>query len=68
MEQVMRQLALTDSQLAAVRKAAALLQPRVRSQFLQLIALELADVDAIDDDAVRRAIELVLDAASVQMK
>jgi hypothetical protein len=59
---------LSDSQLALVRRAAALLQPQARSAFLRLLAHELAGVDPVDDDAVRWAIELVLDAASVQMK
>jgi hypothetical protein len=48
----MRPLQLSDSQLALVRRAAALLQPKVRPQFLQLIAHELADVDPVDDGAV----------------
>jgi hypothetical protein len=37
--------------LRSVRRAAALLQPQARSQFLQSIAHELANVDPIDDDA-----------------
>jgi hypothetical protein len=42
-----RPLHLTDTQLASVRRAAALLRPGERSQFLQAIAYELADVDPI---------------------
>ena len=48
-----RPLHLTDTQLASVRRAAALLRPAERSQFLQAIAYELADIDPIDDEAVR---------------
>ena len=48
-----RPLHLTDTQLASVRRAAALLRPGERSQFLQAIAYELADVDPIDDEAVK---------------
>jgi hypothetical protein len=60
----LRPLRLSDSQLVLVRRAAASLVPNLRGKFLQSIADELADVDAVDDNAVRRAIELVLDAAS----
>ena len=48
-----RPLHLTDTQLASVRRAAALLRPGERSQFLQAIAHELADIDPIDDEAVK---------------
>src|SRR5262249_40277520 len=47
-------LRLNDSQLALVRRAAALLSPNLRGKFLQSIARELADVDPIDDEAVQR--------------
>ena len=53
-----RPLHLTDTQLASVRRAAALLRPGERSQFLQAIAYELADVDPIDDEAVKGAVEV----------
>ena len=56
-------LCLSDRQLALVRRAAARLQPNARSQFLQSIAQELADVDPIDDEAVQRAVEAIMDAA-----
>ena len=59
-----RPLHLTDTQLALVRRAAALLRPGERSQFLQAIAYELADVDPIDDDAVKEAVEAIMDAAA----
>jgi hypothetical protein len=39
-----RPLHLTDTQLASVRRAAALLRPGERSQLLQAIAYELADI------------------------
>jgi uncharacterized protein (DUF1778 family) len=61
---VSRPLRLSDSQLALVRRAAALLQPNARSQFLQSMAYELADVDAIDDEAVQRAVDAIIDAAA----
>ena len=54
-----RPLHLTDTQLASVRRAAALLRPGERSQFLQAIAHELADVDPIDDEAVKEAVEAI---------
>jgi hypothetical protein len=57
-------LHLTDVQLAAVRRAAALLQPQARSQFLQSIAHELADADPIDDEAVQRVVDAIMDAAA----
>jgi hypothetical protein len=57
-------LRLSDGQLALVRRAAALLQPNARSQFLQSIAHELADVDPIDDEAVQRAVDAIMDAAA----
>jgi hypothetical protein len=60
----MTPLRLTDSQLHAVRKAAALLQPNARSQFLQAIAHELADVDPVDDETVQRAVDAIMDAAA----
>jgi hypothetical protein len=46
---MMTPLRLTDSQLHAVRKAAALLRPQARDAFLRLLAHELADLDPIDD-------------------
>ena len=58
-----RPLHLTDTQLASVRRAAAL-RPGERSQFLQAIAYELADVDPIDDEAVKGAVEAIMDAAA----
>ena len=61
---VSRPLRLSDSQLALVRRAAALLQPNARSPFLHSIAYELADVDAIDDEAVQRAVDAIIDAAA----
>jgi len=51
-------LHLTDTQLASVRRAAALLRPGERSQFLRAIAYELADIDPIDDEAVKGAVLL----------
>jgi len=57
-------LRLNDSQLALVRRAAALLSPNLRGKFLQSIARELADVDPIDDEAVQRAVEAIMDAAA----
>src|SRR5262245_29013417 len=59
-----RPLRLSDTQLALVRRVAALLQPNARSQFLQSIAHELADVDPIDDEAVQRAVDAIMDAAA----
>ena len=60
-----RPLHLTDTQLASVRRAAALLRPGERSQFLQAIAYELADdVDPIDDEAVKEAVEAIMDATA----
>jgi hypothetical protein len=55
-------LRLSDSQMALVRQAAALLQPGARSKFLQLIAHELADVDPIDDAAVQWAVDAIMEA------
>jgi hypothetical protein len=51
----MRPLRLTDSQLHAVRRAAALLRPQARDAFLRLLAHELADLDPIDDGSVEKA-------------
>jgi hypothetical protein len=59
-----RPLRLRDSQLQLVRRAAALLQPNARSRFLQAIAHELADVDPIDDEAVQRAVDAIMDASA----
>src|SRR5262249_29960749 len=59
-----RPLRLSDTQLALVRRAATLLQPQARSQFLQSIAHELADVDPLTDDAVQRAVDAIMDAAA----
>ena len=55
-------LRLTDTQMQAVRRAAASLQPNQRSNFLQSIAHELADADPIDDEAVQRAVEAIIGA------
>ena len=60
----MTPLRLTHQQLAAVRRAAAGLQPNARSQFLQSVASELADVYPIDDEAVQGAVEAIMDAAA----
>ena len=57
-------LRLSDRQLALVRRVAALLQSNARSQFLQSIAHELADVDAIDDEALQRAVDAIMDVAA----
>jgi hypothetical protein len=57
-------LRLSDRQLALVRRAAALLQPNARSQFLHSIAHELTDVDPIDDEAVQWAVDAIMDAAA----
>ena len=57
-------LRLTDAQLTLVRRAAALLAPNQRSNFLQSIAHELADVDQIDDEAVQRAVDAIMGAAA----
>jgi len=59
-----RPLRLSDEQLQLVRRAAALLAPNLRSKFLQSIARELADVDPIDDEAVQRAVEAIIDAGA----
>jgi len=59
-----RPLRLSDSQLALVRRAAASLPPNLRGKFLQSIAHELAEVDPIDDEAVRRAVDAIMDAAA----
>ena len=59
-----RPLHLTDTQLALVRRAAALLRPGERPQFLQAIASELADVDPIDDEAVKGVVEAIMGAAA----
>ena len=59
-----RTLRLTDTQLATVRRAEALLRPGERSQFLQAIAYELADVDPIDDEAVKGVVEAIMDATA----
>ena len=59
-----RPLRLSDSQLVLVRRAAALLAPNLRGKFLQSIAHELADVDPIDDEAVQRAVDAIMDAAA----
>jgi hypothetical protein len=45
-------------------RCAALLQPQARSPFLQSIAHELADVDPIDDEAVQRVVDAIMDAAA----
>jgi hypothetical protein len=55
---------LSDAQLQLVRRAAALLAPNLRGKFLQLMARELADVDQIDDEAVKRAVDAIMDAAA----
>jgi hypothetical protein len=52
------------AQLALVRRAAALLAPNQRSAFLQSVAHKLADVDPIDDDALQRAVDAIMDAAA----
>jgi hypothetical protein len=57
-------LRLTDSQLHAVRKAAALLRSQARDAFLRLLAHELADFDPIDDEAVQGAVDAIVDAAA----
>ena len=59
-----RPLRLSDSQLALVRRAAALLAPNLRGKFLQSIARELTDVDPIDDEAVNRAVDAIMDTAA----
>ena len=59
-----RPLRLSDTQLALVRRAAALLQRQARSQFLQSIAHELANVDPLTDDAVQWAVDAIMDAAA----
>jgi len=41
-----------------------LLQPNQRGKFLQSIAQELADVDPIDDEAVQRAVDAIMDLAA----
>ena len=61
---VSRPLRLSDSQLALVRRAAASLAPNLRGRFLQSIAHGLADVDPIDDEAVQRAVDAIMDAAA----
>jgi hypothetical protein len=55
---------LSDTQLQLVRRAAALLAPNLRGKFLQAMARELADVDPIDDEAVQRAVDAIMDAAA----
>jgi hypothetical protein len=55
---------LSDVQLQLVRRAAALLAPNLRGKFLQAMARELADVDPIDDEAVQRAVDAIMDAAA----
>ena len=40
------------------------MRPVERSQFLQAIAYELADIDPIDDEAVKGAVEAIMDAAA----
>jgi len=40
---------LSDSRLALVRRAAALLAPKPAGKFLQLIAHELADMNPLTD-------------------
>jgi hypothetical protein len=62
----MRMTPRTDSQLRAVRRAAALLRPQARSAFLCLLAHELADFDPIDDGAVEKVVELVFITAAVR--
>ena len=61
-----RPLRLSDAQLQLVRRAAALLAPKQRGKFLQLIARELADVDPIDDEAVQRAVDATVNAAAAR--
>jgi hypothetical protein len=61
---VSRPLRLSDGQLVLVRRAAASLAPNLRGKFLQPIAHELADVDPIDDEAVQRAVDVIMDAAA----
>jgi hypothetical protein len=46
---------LSDSRLALVRRAAALLAPKPAGKFLQLIAHELADMNPLTDGAARLA-------------
>ena len=59
----MKPLALTDTQMQMIRKASACLKPKVRPLFLQIVAQELADVDPVDDAAVRAAVDLVFGVA-----
>ena len=59
-----RPLHLSDSQLALVRRAAALLALNLRGKFLHSIARELTDVDTIDDEAVKRAVDAIMDTAA----
>jgi hypothetical protein len=61
-----RPLRLSDAQLQLVRHAAALLAPKLRGKFLQSIARELADVDPIDDEAVQRAVDAIVNAAAAR--
>jgi hypothetical protein len=61
---LLRPVRLSDSQLALVRRAAALLPTNLRGKFLQSVAHELADVDPIDDEAVQRAVDAIVDAAA----
>jgi hypothetical protein len=61
-----RPLRLSDAQLQPVRRAAALLAPRLRGKFLQSIARELADVDPIDDEAVKWAVDAVLNSTAAR--
>jgi hypothetical protein len=57
-------VAFERQQRASVRRAAASIAPNLRGKFLQSIAHELADVDPIDDEAVQRAVDAIMDAAA----
>ena len=61
-----RPLRLSDAQLQLVRRTAALLAPKQRGKFLQSIARKLADVDPIDDEAVQRAVDAIVNAAAAR--
>jgi hypothetical protein len=52
-------LSLTDSQLAAVREAAAYMSPRMRDQFLRALGERLGGRDEPGDGAVNRAIRVL---------
>jgi hypothetical protein len=53
-------LALTDTQLDLVTRAAGLLPPQQRSMFLQSIANRVGDVASPTDHDVRDAIDFIL--------